>query len=175
MAFTKQQKEAMVAKYEQWLRDSQAVFMTEYNRMGMKDIDALRAKAREAGGELHVVKNRLLLIALDRIGIQHDAELEQTTLVGFAFGEVPAMAKVFSEAAKADIYELKGGFLNGRQIGARDITALAELPPLPVMQARLLGVLAAPATQLVRTLVEPARQVAAVIKAYSEKEAPAAG
>ncbi len=56
------------------------------------------------------------------------------------------------------------------------VKALAELPPLPIMRAKLLGVLQAPASQLVRTLVEPARSLAAVFKAYSEKEAaPAAG
>lgn len=175
MAFTRKQKEEMVAKYEQWLRDSQAVFMAEYNRMSMKDINALRAKAREAGGEVHVVKNRLLLLALSRAGIQHEAELTNTTLIGFAFNEVPAMAKVFSDAAKTDIYRLKGGFLNGQQIQARDITSLAELPPLPVLRAKLLGLFMAPASQLARTLAEPARQMAAVVKAYSEKEAPAAG
>ena len=53
--------------------------------------------------------------------------------------------------------------------------ALADLPPMPVMRARLLGMLSAPASKLVRTLAEPARQMAAVLKAHSEKPAPVAG
>ena len=52
---------------------------------------------------------------------------------------------------------------------------LPELPPLPVVRAQLLGVLQAPASKLVRTIAEPARSLAAVFRAYSEKEeAPAA-
>jgi large subunit ribosomal protein L10 len=49
------------------------------------------------------------------------------------------------------------------------VKALAELPSLPVMRAKMLGVINAPASQLVRTLAEPARQMAYVIKAYSEQ------
>jgi large subunit ribosomal protein L10 len=51
------------------------------------------------------------------------------------------------------------------------VKALAELPPLPVVRAQLLGTILAPASKLVRTLAEPARQVAAVLKAYADKDA----
>ena len=54
---------------------------------------------------------------------------------------------------------------------ADEIKMLADLPPLPVMRARILGILNAPASKLVRTLAEPARQIAAVVKAYSEQGA----
>jgi large subunit ribosomal protein L10 len=61
-------------------------------------------------------------------------------------------------------------------ISAADVKALADMPPLPVVRAQLLGVLSAPAAKLVRTINEPARGLAAVIKAHSDKteEAPAA-
>jgi large subunit ribosomal protein L10 len=54
-------------------------------------------------------------------------------------------------------------------LNVAQVKSLASLPPLPVVRAQLLGVLQAPASKLVRTLAEPARQVAAVVKAYSEK------
>lgn len=171
MAFSKKHKTVMTAQYEQLLRESQAVFMMEFSKMSMKDIDSLRAKAREIGGRAHVVKNTLMLRALENAGIQHEADLEGTTLAGFALNDVPALAKVFNDAAKSDIFKLKGGFMDGRQISAEEIKMLAELPPLPVVRGQFLGVLLAPATKLVRTLAEPSRQVAAVLKAYSEKEA----
>ena len=56
----------------------------------------------------------------------------------------------------------------------KEIESLAELPPLPVLRATIFGTIMAPASKLVRTLVEPARGLAAVIKAYSE-QANAAG
>ncbi len=164
----------MVSQYTEWFNQSQAVFMLSFSKMSMKEIDALRAKAREAGGEAHVVKNRLVEMALRERGVSFDKPLEGTTLMGFAFQDVPALAKVFSDAAKADAFEVKGGILGARVISAADVKALADMPPLPVVRAQLLGTLLAPASKLVRTLAEPARQVAAVVKAYSEKEsAPA--
>jgi large subunit ribosomal protein L10 len=73
------------------------------------------------------------------------------------------------------VFKLKGGYLDGRALNGKQVTALADLPPMPVMRAMLLGVLNAPASKLVRTLAEPARQMAAVLKAHAEKPAPAAG
>lgn len=172
MAFSKKQKNKMLAQYEQWLRESNAVFMLEYSRMNMKAIDDLRAKTREAGGRAHIVKNTILQRALKNVGVDLKGDLVGTTLVGFSFGDAPDLAKAFSEVSKSsDIFKIKGGFLDLHPISANEVKALAELPPLPVMRAQLLGVFQAPASKLVRTLAEPARQVAAVIKAYSEKEA----
>ena len=61
--------------------------------------------------------------------------------------------------------------MDGKFLSADQIKTLGKLPPLPVMRATLLGTILAPASKLVRTLAEPSRMVAAVLKAYSEKEA----
>lgn len=173
MAFTKKQKTEMLAQYEQWLRESKAAFMLEYSRLTVAEVSALRAKVREVGGQAHVIKNTLLELALDRAGFEHKG-LEGTTLIGFTGEDVAALAKVFNEATRtSETLKLKGGFLDQRYISADEVKMLAELPPLPVMRAQLLGVISAPATKLVRTLAEPARMVAAVIKAKSEQAAPA--
>ncbi len=173
MAFTKQQKGALLNQYEKWLKGSQAVFVLEYNKMSMKEVDTLRAKVRETGGELHVVKNTLMGIALKNAGIE-SKDLVGTSLFGFAVHEVPAMAKILGDATKnSEIFKLRGGYLSGRPITPENVKALADMPPLPVLRARLLGMLNAPASKIARTLAEPARQMAYVMKAYAEK-APAA-
>ena len=171
MAFTKQEKSDILARYESWLKNSQAVFVLEYSKMTMKDVDTLRAKVRDAGGQLHVVKNTLMGLALKNVGIQSKT-LQGTCLCGFAMTDAPALAKVFADATKnSEILKLKLGFLSGQEITAASIKSLAEMPPLPVMRSLILGVLNAPASKLVRTLAEPARQIAAVVKAYSEQGA----
>ncbi len=173
MAFTKKEKNEMLSDYTKWLDESQAVFMLEYSRMTMKDIDNLRVKVREVGGQAHVIKNTLMELALKEAGI--DQTLEGTTLVGFATQDAPALAKVFSDATKADTFELKMGLLNKHKITAKQVKELADLPPLPVMRARVLGMLLAPASQLARTLAEPGRSLAAVIQAHVDQQnAPAA-
>jgi large subunit ribosomal protein L10 len=175
LAFTKQEKTEILAQYEKWVSESQAIFIIEYSKMSMKDIDAFRAKAREAGGQVHVCKNTLLGIVLDKAGINYGKMLEKTSLVAFVSSEAPAVAKVFSDATKnSEVFKLKGGVLDGRAISPAQVKSLADMPPLPVLRAQLLGVLQAPASKLVRTLAEPARQMAAVVKAYSEKEAAVA-
>lgn len=174
LAFTKKQKIEMLAQYEQWLRESKAAFMLEYSRLTVAEVSALRAKVREVGGQAHVVKNTLLELALDRAGFEHKT-LEGTTLIGFTGEDVAALAKVFHEVTRtSETLKLKGGFLDQRYISPDEVKMLAELPPLPMMRAQLLGVISAPATKLVRTLAEPARMIAAVIKAKSEQTAPVA-
>ena len=175
MAFTKKQKGEMTAQYEKWVSESQAMFILTYERMNMKDIDAFRAKVRETGSEVHLVKNTLFDRTLEKSGFPKPAFLDQTSLVGFAFSDPPALAKVFADITKgSDNYKVKGGFLGKELIDGKQVKVLADLPPLPVMRATLLGVISAPATKLVRTLAEPARSMAAVIKAKSEAASTAA-
>jgi large subunit ribosomal protein L10 len=175
LAFTKEEKTKMIEQYENWLAKSQAVFLLQYTKMGMKEVDAMRAKAREAGGEMHVVKNTLFNRVLEELGWDGKQFLDQTTLVGFAFNDAPALAKVVSDAAKNESFKVKGGLLSRRGISPEEVKALADMPPLPIVRAQLLGLLSTPASKLVRTINEPARGLAAVIKANADKaEAPAA-
>jgi len=170
VAFSKQHKSVMLKSYEQILKQSQAVFVIQYKKMSMKEVDVLRNKVRDAGGELHVVKNTLMGIALEHNGIRHTT-LEGTSLMGFAINDVPALAKVFVDQTKnTEVYKIKCGYMDGRQITASDVKSLADLPPLPVMRAKLLGMLQAPAGKLVRTINEPARALAFVFKAYATQE-----
>ena len=150
MAFTKEEKTKMLAQYEDWLARSQAIFMLQYSKMSMKEVDAARAKAREVGAEMHVVKNTLFGLALDKQGVDAGDLLEQTSIVGFAFTDAPGLAKIMTDITKADTFKVKGGLLGNRKISAESVKALAEMPPLPVVRAQLLGMLSAPASKLVR-------------------------
>lgn len=175
MAISKERKNEVVEQYGQWIRDSRALFLTEYTGLSVKQLDELRKKAREVGGEFHIVKNTLGKLAFQNEGLPMPENLfVGSTAIGFAFEDAPPMAKTLAEFARnSDSLKVKGGYLGNKAISAADVTALAELPPLPVMRARLLGTLMAPATQLAQILSEPARQVASVLKAYADREAEA--
>lgn len=176
MAFTKQEKKELIAGYENWLKDSNASYVMAFNGMSVKDIQEIRTEAREIGGELHVVKNTLVNIALKNIGFEDKGIFDEASIVAFAFEDAASLAKIIEKASKTDSFKIKGGFMDGAPIEIDQIVALAKLPPMPQMRAQLLALIQTPATQLVRTISEPARQVAAVVKAYSEKSpAPAAG
>ena len=173
MAITRERKEETVAQYGEWVSRSHALFLTEYKGLSMKQLDELRAKVREAGGEFHIIKNTLAKLALKNAGLPlQEGFFEGSTAVGFAFEDAPAMAKLMTEFTRtSEFLKVKGGYFGQKPITAADVTNLAELPPLPVMRAQLMGTLLAPASQLVRILAEPARQMVTVLKAFSEKVA----
>jgi large subunit ribosomal protein L10 len=173
LAFSKQHKGVIQEQYVNWLKKSQAMIMVEYSGLNMKGINTIRSKVREAGGEFHVVKNTLLTNVFKQQNISVDEKLlSGSTAVGFAFSDAPAMAKVMTEFVKGnEVFKVKGGYLGNQSLNAIQIKALADLPPLPVLRGKLLGVLQAPAGKLVRTLAEPARGLASVVRAHSEQGA----
>jgi large subunit ribosomal protein L10 len=175
LAISKERKEELVKQYVDWANKSKAMIVTEYLGLTMKQIDELRAKARGAGGEFHIIKNTLAKVAFEQAGLPESKQLlEGSSAVLFAFENAPDAAKMINEfASTSDFVKVKGGYLDRRYLSARDVTAVAELPPLPVVRAQLLGTLLAPASKLARTLAEPARQMAAVLKAYADQDAVA--
>jgi len=175
LAVSKERKEEVLAQYADWMKKSQAVILVEYTGVKMKALDGIRAKVRESGGEFHVVKNTLArrMFAEQGMALPQDY-LIKSTAVSFAFTDPASTAKALTEATKGiDFIKVKGGFMAGQTLNTAQVKALADMPPLPVVRAQLLGVLQAPAGKLVRTIAEPARGLAAVIKAFTEK-APAA-
>ena len=176
MAITKERKEEVLSQYADWMKRSQAVILVEYTGVKMKDLDSIRAKVRETGGEFHVVKNTLVRRAFTDMGMQFPSDyLVKSTAVCFAFTDPASTAKALTDATKGNEFvKPKGGFMAGQTLNPAQVRALADMPPLPVVRAQLLGVLQAPAGKLVRTIAEPARGLAAVFKAFSEKANAAA-
>lgn len=177
MAISKQRKEEVQSQYSDWLKRSEAVILVEYSGANMKSLDGIRAKVRESGGEFHVVKNTLARRVFAENGMELPQDyLVKSTAISFAFTDPASTAKALTDATKGNEFvKVKGGFMSGKALNAAQVKALSDMPPLPVMRATLLGVLQAPAGKLVRTIAEPARGLAAVVKAFSEKNgAPAA-
>ena len=176
MAISKERKEEVLNQYQDWLKKSQAVILVEYTGSSMKVMDNLRSKIRDSGGEFHVVKNTLVRRALTNSGMDLPADvLTRSTAVSFAFTDPAATAKALADAMKGNEFvKVKGGFMAGQKLSAAQVKSLADMPPLPVMRAQLIGMLQAPASKLVRTLAEPGRSVAGVIKAYADRDSAAA-
>lgn len=169
MAITKDRKNELVAQYQDWLKRCEGAFVTEYTGLTVKKLEELRRSVREKGGEFHIAKNTLVKKACKEAGLTiPDTLFEGSTAVGFAFEDVPGFAKALSEFARtSDMLKVKGAFMGGQILNAADVKVLAELPPLAVLRARLIGTLQAPASKLARLMAEPGRQVAAVVQAHS--------
>ncbi len=172
MAISKQRKVEILAQYKEWLERSQGAVLMEYIGLDSKAIEQLRRQVREAGGEFHVVKNTLAQRVFTELELAFSDDVYiGSTGIAFAFDDVPPVAKAITDFAKEhEVVKVKAGILDGQPVSVDEVKALADLPPLPVMRAQLLGTIMAPASQLVRTLAEPGRSLAAVVKAYSDKE-----
>ena len=173
MAISKQQKEELVGQYKKWVEESDGLVLTHYHNLSVKDISTLRREIRESGGEFHIIKNTLAKRAFEESGREwKEGVFRGPTALGISYENPSGLAKTLKNFAKEHgTIEIKSGYLAERLVSAEEINALADLPSMDEMRAKLLSTIAAPASKLVRTLAEPGRQVAAVLKSYSEQVA----
>ena len=176
LAITREQKEKLVAQYKDILNRNTALIFTEYSGLSVKELEELRGRIREIGGEFYVVKNTLAKRAIEDIGLpQLEGGLDGPTAIGVTDEDVTGLAKAIVDLARATkVVQVKGAVIDGEIFDSARVKILAALPPMPVIQAQLLSVLQAPASQIARALSGSVRQVVSVVKAYSEKEAAAA-
>ncbi len=176
LAISKKRKQELVATYRDLIQRHPGLFLAGFNGMSVKALDQLRRRIRESGGELHVVQNRLLALALKESGLSlPEAAFEGSTVVGFAGEDAIGVAKAMVEVARqSEALSVKAALLEGAVYDSRQVQRLADLPPLAVVRAQLLGLLQAPATRIAGALAGSVRQVMNVMKAYSESQ-PAAG
>ena len=176
LAISRSRKEELVAHYVDLMERSDAIFITEYKGMSVKEVEALRAAVREADGAFHVAKNTLIRVALKQSGNPIPSVLDGgQTGIGFALGEAPSLAKALSSYAKTqEKFVLRGGLMDEAEISADEIKNLAELPSLDELRATILGMVQGPSRNLASVIASGVRQVVNVVDAYSKKEEAAA-
>ena len=150
------------------------VLLTDYTGMQVPQFNELRNRLTGAKAELRVVKNTLLRRALKDSNLPDlESYLHGQSAVVLGESDVSAAAKVLKNfAAEFQKPKIKVGILDKAILEPAQIMALADLPSKDVLQAKLLGLLLAPASTLVRLINTPASQVAQVLKAYSDKGEP---
>jgi len=138
------EKDQLVAELTGKLKGASAVYYTDFTGLNVKRMTELRRRFRRAGVEYVVIKNTLALRAVNDSGLAGERLRGPTGLV---FGTDPvAAAKVLSDFARENDQkpEVKGGLLDGRQIGVEQVKALANLPSREQLLAELAGGLQAP-------------------------------
>jgi large subunit ribosomal protein L10 len=167
------EKKLLTSEYVARLNGSPFFIVVGYQGLKVAHLSELRKRLTQAGAEIHVVKNTVFSVAAKEAGL---AELNGTLTGQLAVvtgkKDISAAAKALKNfAAEFDKLKLKFGYLNNQRIEEKSIIALADLPSLDVLRAKILGLLAAPATKLVTLINTPASQLAQVIKARAEKGA----
>jgi len=151
---------------------SGAVVVTHYMGLTVAEMTDLRGKLREQGAQLKVVKNTLAQKALaGAVGEAGDALFKGPVAIAFAPDPVSA-AKVATQYAKEnDKFTVIGGLMGQQVLDQKGVSALATLPSLDQLRAKIIGLVQAPATKIAGVLQAPAGQLARVMGAYAAKDA----
>jgi large subunit ribosomal protein L10 len=171
LPLSKEKKEELVAEYTEMLQNSRALLVTDFRGLNTSEITKLRRKVAEADATFIIIKNRLFRLAMQNVGLDIPEDfLAGPVAAGFCYGDVPPVAKALTEFADdTEILVVKGGLLDHRFLSDAEIKALADLPPLEVIRAQLLGLMDAPAANIAGVMASSVRQVVNVLSAYTDK------
>jgi large subunit ribosomal protein L10 len=164
------EKREAVASLASVFAETSIVVVTRNAGLTVAEVSELRRRMKVAGASYKVAKNRLARLALEGTPFGGIAPLlEGPTALAWAKDPV-AVAKTAVEFAKTnEKLVIVGGALGAQTLSVEGIKALAELPSIEALRAKLLGVLVAPATRLVSVLQAPSGQVVRVLAAYAKK------
>lgn len=170
------EKKFIAAEYVARLSGSPFFLVLDYRGLSVARFTELRKRLARTGAEVHVVKNTLFRIAAREAGL---ADLSGTLAGQLAVvtgsKDLAAAAKVTKNFhAEFDKPKVQFGYLGSQRFSAADLMAIADLPPLPELQSKLLGVLQAPAQKLAALIGTPGTQLARVIKARADQGTPGA-
>jgi large subunit ribosomal protein L10 len=170
------EKREFVASLAAVFAETSMVVVTQNQGLTVAEATELRRRMRAAGATFRVAKNRLATLALD--GTRFDGikpMLKGPTALAWSQDPV-AVAKTAVEFARTnEKFVLIGGALGPQTLDVAGVRALAELPSLDVLRAKLVGMIQTPATRIAGVLQAPAGQLARVFGAYARKDEAQAG
>lgn len=167
---TREQKRETVATLSEKFSRATSVFVADYRGLAVEEVNDLRGQLRtatEGDCEYRVARNSLLRLACEGSDVEVLKEhFVGPTAIAISYGEPVSMAKVLVKYEKDhEVFEIKGGILEGKALERADMAKLATLPTLQALRGQLAGLLLAPAGKLARLLKEPGGQLARLLEA----------
>ncbi len=165
------EKREFVSQLNQVFSDNGSIVVAHYAGLTVAQMNDLRSKMRAAGGTVKVAKNRLAKIALQGTEAEGMTALFQgQTLI--AYSEDPVTApKVAADFAKGnDNLVILGGAMGPTTLDADGVKALATMPSIDELRAKIVGMISTPATRIAQVVNAPAGQLARVFDAYARKD-----
>ncbi len=129
-----------------------------------------RRQVKDAGGSVKVAKNKLVQLAIKDTATADISDLMKgPTILAFSKDPIAAAKAAVTYAKGNDKLVILGGAMGKTLLDANGVKALAELPSLDELRAKLIGLLNAPATKIARTVKEPGAKLARVIQAKASQ------
>jgi len=166
------QKADAVAALNAVFNEVGVVVITRNLGMTVAQSTVLRGKVREAGASYKVAKNSLAKLAIKDTDYAGIAEfLTGPTAIATSVDPVAAAKAVVEFAKTTDKIEIVGGAMGSVVLNADGVKALASMPSLDELRAKLIGLVQAPATKIAQLATAPAAKLARVFAAYADKDA----
>ena len=164
-------KELLVTALQTALSDANLVVITKQAGLTVTEVSDLRRKMRGAGAGYKVAKNRLAQRALKGTKYEGlDKLFKGPTAIAYSSDPVAAAKVAVAYAKSNEKLTIVGGSMGTDVLDPAGITALATLPSLDELRAKLVGMIATPATRIAQVVNAPAASVARVIGAYARKD-----
>ena len=161
---TRSEKAAVIEAIKANAERASFAVLTEFKGMTVEELTNLRVNLRKAGGEFYVVKNTLARIAFT-----------DNSAIALGFDDPVAVAKALSDFAKqSKLFQLRCGSLEGKEMSAEQVEALAKLPSKEQLLGQLLGTMNAVPTNFVSLFANVLRGLLYALKAIEEKKGEAA-
>lgn len=165
------EKSELVAELKQTFSETSVVVVTRNLGLTVAQSTDLRTRMRAAGANFKVAKNRLALIALEGTTYAPISEMLTGPTALATSSDPVSAAKVAVDFAKTnDRLEIVGGAMGDTLLDVNGVKALAELPSLDELRAKIVGLIQAPATKIAQVVNAPAAKLARVVGAYAAKE-----
>ncbi len=163
-------KQALVTDLNGVFKDTGVVVVAHNTGMVAAQSADFRRKVKEAGGSVKVAKNKLVQLALKDAGTADFSDLlKGPTILAYSKDPIAAAKAAVAYAKGNEKLVILGGAMGKTLLDAKGVKALAELPSLDELRAKLIGLLNAPATKIARTIKEPGGQLARVIQAKASQ------
>lgn len=164
-------KRELVSTLNDVFKDTGVVVVAHYKGLTVAQMQKLRREMKQAGAAVKVAKNRLAKIALEGTDVASIAPLMKgPTLIAYSSDPVAAPKVAINFAKGNDKFVILGGAMGQTALNPDGVKALASLPSLDELRAKIVGLLVAPATKLAQLTTAPAAKLARVFGAYAKRD-----
>src|ERR1700686_4644315 len=163
-------KAEQIASLGEVFKTTKVVVVAHYSGLTVAQMQSLRRQMKQAGARVKVAKNRLAKIALESSDVASIAPLlKGPALIAFS-GDPVAAPKVAVDFAKThEKFVILAGAMGKTPLDPNGVKALAALPSLDELRAKIVGLIQAPATKIAQVVNAPAAKLARVVQAYAKK------